>query len=977
MISDEVTSAREAGSRDGQGPSRVTRILAGRRHSPLDRVTAIAARLFHVPVALVTCVDGDKVHLASYRGLHLPSGVAGAMRLEQSIWRHVIDDAMPIVIPDLAQDARGIGSDAISELGVRSYLGVPVHAPNGDRLGSLCILDAAGRVWTGDEVLQLVELAALADDAIRLTVEVHTHARLSAQFAVNQEILEQVTSGASLTTVMDTVARRMEALMPGSHCSILVLSRDGQFLRDVAGPTLPASYRKHIDGVPALEGVGTCGTAAATGEIAVTRDINEDDRWLVAREAANEAGLRSCWSMPIVDGSSEVLGTFGIYHETPSEPTGADRDLIHGVVAVTAMAIERIRSQSHERMLAAVVAAAPDFVAVVSLGGKILYANSAALRLSGLAADEAYSAEIATVHPPWAEALIKDVGVPAAIRVGQWRGRTALLGSDGVERPVEQIIMVHRDERGEQAFFSTIIQDLSDGLRVQRELEDQAAQLRLALDAARMATWEWRFDDGNRLVASPEVNLLFGAPPDADITQTFRDAVEPEDYRDLMEASNQARLTGDDRFSRVLRLRSGSRTERWVEVHGAIERGPDLSPRRIVGVVLDVSTRELMDVQLRHSQKMEAVGQLAGGIAHDFNNLLTVIGANASFLSEAIPPAMVEAREEAREIEEAVRRASALTRQLLVFSRQETLTPAVVVLDHLLAALEQLLRRVVVDDIALSLLPGAPDTSILADATQIEQVVVNLCVNARDAMSGGGVLTIETKERSLPPEEAALRGLARSGSYVELKVSDTGCGMDSATMARAFEPFFTTKPAGSGTGLGLAIVYGIVVESGGNVSVQSTVGVGTTFTVLLPAVSGEPIAVVERPSVLRGAGEVVLVVEDEQNVRAVVSRTLRHLGYHVLEARHGADALSIWRDEGGPEGRIALVLSDITMPEMGGAALAAALRSLRPAQAIACMTGYADGVARAEVEALGISFLDKPFTTLALARLVHEQTHDA
>jgi signal transduction histidine kinase len=374
--------------------------------------------------------------------------------------------------------------------------------------------------------------------------------------------------------------------------------------------------------------------------------------------------------------------------------------------------------------------------------------------------------------------------------------------------------------------------------------------------------------------------------------------------------------------------------------------------------------------QLRQSQKLEAVGRLAGGIAHDFNNLLSVILSYAEML---IVDRSVSARgrAELEEIKRAGERAADLTRQMLAFSRQQVLEAKIIDLNDILANLHKMLGRVLGEDIELKLLPARQLGLVLADPGQLEQVIMNLVVNARDAMPQGGKLTIATSNVELDHTYAKEHLGVTPGPYVLLSVSDTGVGMDKAMQARIFEPFFTTKERGKGTGLGLSTVFGIVKQSGGNLLVYSEPGLGATFKIYLPQAQGEQMAVPARSAtaVTRGT-ETILLVEDEDQVRSVASGVLGRAGYHVLEARSPGEA--ILACEQHPV-RIDLLLTDVVMPNMSGRLLAERISSLRPDIRVLFMSGYTDdAILHHGVLDSGVAFLQKPLTPVALARKVRE-----
>jgi signal transduction histidine kinase len=372
--------------------------------------------------------------------------------------------------------------------------------------------------------------------------------------------------------------------------------------------------------------------------------------------------------------------------------------------------------------------------------------------------------------------------------------------------------------------------------------------------------------------------------------------------------------------------------------------------------------------QLGQAQKMKAVGTLAAGIAHDFNNLLTVISGYSNFLLDALPSGSPD-QEMAAQIAGAADRAATLTRQLLAFSRQQVIEPKVLDLNAVVRKADGLLHRLIGEDVILSLALASDLGRVKADAGQLEQVIVNLVVNARDAMPRGGRLTLETADAELDSTAAQSHIEVVPGDYVMLAVTDTGVGMDEATKARLFEPFFTTKGPGKGTGLGLATVFGIVRSSGGHVWAYSEPGHGTTFKIYLPRVTeGQPEVSASPEAPAPGGRETILVVEDEATVRALTARSLRQYGYTVLEAADGPSALLLFEAQSRS---IDLVISDVVMPRMGGRLVADAVQAIRPGMRFLYISGYTnDAVVRHGVLHEHVAYLQKPFTPDALARKV-------
>jgi signal transduction histidine kinase len=389
-----------------------------------------------------------------------------------------------------------------------------------------------------------------------------------------------------------------------------------------------------------------------------------------------------------------------------------------------------------------------------------------------------------------------------------------------------------------------------------------------------------------------------------------------------------------------------------------------------IAFVSDISQRKLLEEQLQHAQKMEAVGRLAGGVAHDFNNMLTVIsGYNRMLLDELSPSDPL--RSYVEEALTAADRAAELTNQLLAFSRRQIMQPKVVNVNHVVKQSDKMLRRLIGEDIELVFLLKEDVGNIKVDPGHLEQAIINLAVNSRDAMPIGGRLTVETTNVYLDENYARSHVGVKPGDFVMIAVSDNGVGMDAATRQHIFEPFFTTKEKGKGTGLGLATVYGIVKQAGGDIWVYSEVGQGTTFKLYFPRVAEETAeAPTHEPAQPAQSLETVLVVEDEQAVRDLTVKMLQKLGYKILTAASGAEAIEISRMHAGP---IALLLTDVVMPSMSGRQLADALRPQRPDMKVLFLSGYTeDTIVHHGVLDPNVQFLPKPFSREVLAKKMRE-----
>ena len=521
-------------------------------------------------------------------------------------------------------------------------------------------------------------------------------------------------------------------------------------------------------------------------------------------------------------------------------------------------------------------------------------------------------------------------------------------------------------------FVSTQVAMAIERTRAEAELRASEARLKAILDAALDAVITM---DGDGVVRSwsPQAERVFSWPASEAIGRKLSTTIIPPRYREAHERG----------LAHFLATGVGPVLNQRTEITGLRRDGNEIpveltiTPVRVEGswlfsaFVRDISEQRLLENQLRQAQKMEAVGRLAGGIAHDFNNLLTAILGSTDLALETLTPSAPE-RADMEEVRKAGLRAGELTRQLLAFSRQQVLAPQVLDLNALVAELEKLLRRLIGEDVELRT-ALAPDLgAVKADPGQLEQVIANLAVNARDAMPTGGRLTIETSNVVLGDSYAEQHFPVQPGSYVLLAVSDTGTGMDAETKSRIFEPFFTTKEKGKGTGLGLAMVYGVVKQSGGYIWVYSEPGQGTAFKIYLPRVREAPEPARPRPAATapqRGS-ETVLLVEDDEMVRQLTRRTLASRGYTVLAAAEGHDALRLVE---GHQGRVDLLITDVVMPGMSGREVAQRVTAVRPAIKVLYLSGYTDdAIVRHGVLDPGVAFLQKPFTPDTFTRKVRE-----
>jgi two-component system cell cycle sensor histidine kinase/response regulator CckA len=565
-------------------------------------------------------------------------------------------------------------------------------------------------------------------------------------------------------------------------------------------------------------------------------------------------------------------------------------------------------------------------------------------------------------HPPVHSFLFVPIASPS--RVYGWLALIEKVGAPAFSAVDTQLATTFGAQAGivyENARLMSQLREQAEALRAQEEQTD------LAMSAARVGV-AYRDLGTSWIVVSKSIARILGLPPDvrgisqdemyermhADDRTRVRAAVEKA-VRDISDFAVEFRLV----------LPEGVR---WFHFDGRVDSNDRGEPARVVGVLADITDRRSLELQFRQAQKMEAVGQLAGGVAHDFNNLLTaIVGYGRFALDWATAP---EQRRDLEEIIKAAGRASALTKQLLSFSRRNVMETVSIDLNLLIVDMVTMLRRVIGEDIDLTMSLAAERSVVRADRSQLEQVIMNLVLNARDAIDGGGTVQIETGTVTIDGSDAMHRPGLKAGSYVTLTVSDTGCGMSDDTRARLFEPFFTTKPRGQGTGLGLATVYGIIVQSGGAIHVESEPEHGSAFTVYLPGETS-PVLVTDRhvdPQRASGSAS-VLLVEDEQAVRELVRIILERAGYAVVEAANPQEAETLFDTMASVD----LLLTDVVMPGRSGFDLFHRLLQKQPSLRVLFISGYTDyAMFDSTVVEPDLAFLEKPFSAEGLVRKVQE-----
>ena len=642
-------------------------------------------------------------------------------------------------------------------------------------------------------------------------------------------------------------------------------------------------------------------------------------------------------------------------------------------ISILCFAARLALSESHEaksaesvRLHALAMDSAVDGMAILDDTGKYIYVNSAFAQMMG------YENLQFMLGKPWhelvnprdAEGIVPEIR-ESLRKSGRWFGPMTLHHPAGTAWPVEMAITALPD-----GGTVCVGRDISDRRKAEAARIEAEFKYRTFVEQVAAISYVAELGvNGQWLYVSPQVETILGYAPDEWLakSQDWLKLVSPEDHA-TVEIAEEASKRGDP-FQAEYRITRKDGKVVWVSDTAVVVPGSDRHPV-MEGIIVDITERKQLEIQLQRSQRMEAVGRLAGGVAHDFNNLLTVIkGYTELALNRSgVLPAVTA---DIQQIDHAAERASALVRQLLAFGRKQVLQPKPLDLNSIVMSLDKLMRRLMSEDIAMITRCADKLGTVKADPGQIEQVIMNLVVNARDAMPNGGLLTIETSNAELDASYALDHATVRPGRYVMLAVSDTGTGMDGETQAHIFEPFYTTKASGRGTGLGLSTVYGIVKQSGGYIWVYSEPGHGSAFKVYLPRIE-ETVEAAKRSEkrVTRKGTETILLVEDEEAVRDLAQLLLEGAGYSVLVAETAAGAERLCASHAG---KIHLLLTDVVMPGMSGRELARRITSRFPKTRVLYMSGYTDNVIASDgMLEPGIAFLQKPFTPAALAEKIRE-----
>jgi PAS domain S-box-containing protein len=664
--------------------------------------------------------------------------------------------------------------------------------------------------------------------------------------------------------------------------------------------------------------------------------------------------------------------------ELESRVAERTRELQQTNQALQTEVVEHQRAEDSLRLLGSAVEQSMESIVITDAelelpGPRILFVNPAFTKITGYTAEEAIGKTPRILQGPRTGKNVLSRLRQNLARGEVFEGEAINYRKDGSEFNLEWQIAPIRDASGTITHFVAIQHDITERKREAEKLRESEEKFRQLAENIGDVFWMTSPDLQKVYYVSPAYEKVWGRSTAKAIKhpQEWSDAILPED-RDRVFAAFGPLMAGKASAEVEFRIARPGGEVRWIHSRGFQVLDAAGALNRITGVATDITERKQMEAKLFQSQKMETVGKLAGGIAHEFNSILTaIIGQSELLLGDL--PAGTRMAKSAVEINHAAGRAATLTRQLLAYGRKQFLQPETLDLNEVLARMEGMLRHLMGSEVHTQIVAGPGLQTVQADAGQIEQVIMNMAINAREAMPNGGKLTLETTNATFDAESVGRYPELKPGDYVMLAITDTGAGMSEEVKARVFEPFFTTKGVGEGTGLGLSTCYGIVKQSGGHISVYSEVGRGATFKVYLPQVQQQTKIAMPSldPKELPRGTETILLVEDDPALREMAGTLLRRLGYTVWAAANGIEALSLKQQRN--IGHIDLLFTDVVMPHMSGKELADRVQSLYPHTKILFTSAYTESaIVHQGVLNKGVSLLQKPFTPSALARKVRE-----
>ncbi len=837
------------------------------------------------------------------------------------------------------------------------------------------------------------ELKTFIDMAIYKHQAEETIRHLNRLYAFLGQVNQTIVRSRSRETLLSGICRVAVEYGEFSLAWIGMLDPQTQEVKCVAqcGDTHDYVGRISVRADDSPEGWGPMGTAIREGHASVVNDFHHEERVYPWRTVAEGCGFCSSAAFPVFF-QDKVWGALSVYSVEAEFFQDPEVKLLEEVAGDVSFALDNLETERQRQVtLKALQESEQRYIQMVGSVTDYIYTveieegqPASTVHSPGCVAVTGYMPEeyartpflwLEMIHPDDRAMVLEHAqkSMNGPVRPIEHR----IFHKDGTERWVRNTLVAHRDSEGRAVACDGLIADITDRKRIEKALRQSQADLARAQEIAHMGNWRLDFST-NILTGSDEWSRVHGFDPTVfdGRFETFLQRVHPDDRRNIENAYEEAQ----DRRTPAsfdYRFRVEGEAERHFETTGIhLHLSEEGRPLYAYGVTQDVTERKrnefdrsLLQEQLAQAQKMESIGRLAGGVAHDFNNLLAVILGHGEILMADLAPTSPY-RADIEPIIKAGERARDLTRQLLAFSRKQVLEVKPLDLNQVVRGMGDMIRRLLGEDIRIQIFAEKPVGLVKGDPSQLEQVILNLSVNSRDAMPHGGVLTIETERVTLDKPYAETHADVLPGAYVLLSVSDTGEGMDEETQRRIFDPFFTTKEKGRGTGLGLATVYGIVKQHGGSIWVYSEKGKGSTFKIYLPQADvgfETPRESSVSSSLIRGQGETILLMEDDAGVREIAGQMLRRLGYRVLVAQDAQECFNL----SNAPGPLDLLITDVVMPGTNGREIQQMVSSLRPGTKTLFMSGYTENViAHHGVLDAGIHFISKPFTESALSQTV-------
>ena len=899
----------------------------------LDDLISLAAQICGAPIALISLVDTHREWFKAKVGWEM----AETPR-DISFCSYAIHQRDVLIVPDATEDERFSDNPLVTgEPGIRFYAGAPLVSPEDEALGALCVIDRVPRTLTPAQEQSLRVLAR----QVMTHLELHRHMR---ELSESEERLREA---------QDITERKQAEIASLWLAAIVEFSDDAIIGKDIN--SIITSWNKgaeRIFGYSASEMIGTSIMRL------IPDDRGDEENHILAKIKRGEnlehfETLRKTKDGRLIDVS------------VTASPIKDATGKVIGVSKVARDWTERKRVNQRLTLLDTCVSKLNDIVLVTEAepidepGPKIVFVNEAFGRITGYTPDEALGRS-----PRFLQGEKTDRDVLAEIRRALQqrqpiRREIINYGKDGAEYWLDMDIAPIFDAMGKCTHFAAIERDITERKRADEQIAEQAALLDKARDAILVRDLE-----GNILYWNQGAERMYGWTREEAIGRNVRDLFY-SDTKKFDEANALAVRQGE--WNGELQHQTMNRGRITIEARWTLIRNSEGQPKSVLAINTDITERKKIEAQFLRAQRMESIGTLAGGIAHDLNNILSpimmAVEVLKSFSSDPQAQSILNA------LEVSAGRGADIVRQVLSFARGMEGQRAEVQPKHLLNDLVSIIKDTFPKDIRLQFSIPNNMWTILGDPTQLHQILLNLCVNARDAMPNGGSLTVGAENCLLDEQYAAMNIQAKAGRYVIISVTDSGTGIPPAIIDKIFEPFFTTKDINKGTGLGLSTVIAIVKSHDGFVNVYSEPGQGTTFKVYLPATEGSSEAQGQESEIVslpRGCGETILVVDDEASIRTITSQTLEAFGYRVLAATDGAEAVAVYAEH---KKEIAVVLTDMMMPVMDGAATIHALMRINPAIKIIAASGLNSNGGVATASSAGVKhFLTKPYTAGTLLK---------